>query len=261
MNSGEICWALVAVTIAVNSRHERRRSALVIYLSLRCGGLWFDGSGRWIFGDCGVEHGVELGDVADLGISLLGDDEDGRGLGEADALAQSLVGMYLGGEEAVRINDEGHHATVRLEIFLRECVEVFLRGDGHLVGEDGAAILFSGLGGDLVLNVAGRDGGVEAPDVHAEGKVVAQEGNFVLVDGRVHDGEGVGAGGAFEVFKLVDGDRGALGGAEHGGVFEALSEGRDAGRKGKEQGCCEEDAVHWYKTHRFIFCILADGGV
>jgi hypothetical protein len=90
---------------------------------------------------------------------------------------------------------------------------------------------------------------------------VAKKRDLVLVNGRVHDGEGVGAGGAFEVFKLVDGDRGALGSTEHRGVFEALSEGREAGRKGEEQGCCEKDAGHWCKTHRIIFCILADGGV
>ncbi len=38
------------------------------------------------------------------------------------------------------------------------------------------------------------------------GKVLADQGDFVLIDGRVDDGEGVGAGGALEVFELVDGD-------------------------------------------------------
>ncbi len=47
---------------------------------------------------------------------------------------------------------------------------------------------------------------------------MADEGNLVLLDGRVDDGEGVGAGGALEVFELIDGDRDSGRGAEHGGV-------------------------------------------
>jgi len=105
-----------------------------------------------------------------------------------------------------------------LKVFLREGREVFLGGDGLLTGEDGAAIVFGGLRGDLVLDVTGDDGGVKAPDVHLQGEVVAEEGNLVLVDGRVDNGEGVGAGRAFEIFELVDSDGGAGRGAEHGGV-------------------------------------------
>ena len=40
----------------------------------------------------------------------------------------------------------GHHEVVRLKIFLGEGGEIFLRGDGGLAGEDGAAIFFGGLG-------------------------------------------------------------------------------------------------------------------
>ena len=126
-----------------------------------------------IFGDGGVEHRVELSDVADLGVALLGDDEDGRSLGESDALAEGLVGANLGGEQAVGVDDEGHDAAMGLKVFLREGVEVVLRGDGGLVGEDGAAVVLGGLGRDLVLDVTGDDGGVKAPDVHREGEVVA----------------------------------------------------------------------------------------
>jgi len=90
---------------------------------------------------------------------------------------------------------------------------------------------------------------------------VTDQGELVLVDGRVDDGEGVGAGGALEIFEIVDGDARARGGAEHRGVFErrwGLSEGRDAGWKGEEQGGGEGDAIHCYKTHRLSFCILSE---
>jgi hypothetical protein len=90
---------------------------------------------------------------------------------------------------------------------------------------------------------------------------VADEGNFVLLDGRMDDGEGVGAGGALEVFELEDGDTRSGGSAQHGGVFEAgrsLSEGCHADGKDEEQGDGEGDAVHCYKTHRIIFRILSE---
>ena len=74
----------------------------------RCFGLG-RGLGCGVFGDRGVEHRVELGDVGHLGVALLGDDEDGRGLGEADALAKGVVGADLGGKEAVGVDD--HRAS------------------------------------------------------------------------------------------------------------------------------------------------------
>ena len=72
------------------------------------------------------------------------------------------------------------------------------------------------------------------------------KGNFVLFGGCADDREGVSAGGALQVLELVDGDFGPGGGAENRGVFKGgstlLSE--KAGRKGKEQGGGEDDAVH-----------------
>src|ERR1700734_2050170 len=90
------------------------------------GGLWF-GSGLWagVVGDGGVEHRVELGDVGDLGVALLRDDEDARRLVEIDALTKGLIGADLRGKEAVGVDDHGHHATVGLKVFLREGREVF----------------------------------------------------------------------------------------------------------------------------------------
>ncbi len=89
---------------------------------------------------------------------------------------------------------------------------------------------------------------------------MAKERDLVLFDRRMHDGEGVGAGGTFQVLKLIDGDGGSLGGAQHRGIFEALSKGRHAGWEGEEQSCGEDDAVHRGKTHKVIFRILAEGG-
>ena len=69
------------------------------------------------------------------------------------------------------------------------------------------ALLLGGLGVDLVLNVAGDDGSVAAPDVHCQGKIMTDAGNLVVIDGVVDDREGAGAGGALQVLELVDGDR------------------------------------------------------
>jgi hypothetical protein len=222
---------------------------------LRCGRR------RGIFGDCGVQHCIKLSDIIHLGIALLRDDEDARSLGKADSFAQGVVGMNLGGEEAAGVNDEWHDAAVGLEILLGEGVEVFLRRYRGLVRENRAAIFFCGLGRDLVLDVAGDNGSVKTPDVHLEGKVMAYERDLVLIDGRMDDGEGASAGGALEILKLVDGDPGAGGGAEHRGVFKGrLGEGRDAGWDGDQQsGGDDKEAIHKSKTHRIIFRILAEG--
>ena len=128
--------------------------------------------------------------------------------------------------------------------FCVKAVQVFFGGDGLLTGEDGAAIVFGGLRGDLVLDVTSDDGSVKAPDVHLEGKVLADEGNLVLLDGRVDDGEGVSTGGALKVFELVDGDRNSCRCAEHGGVAVGACLGEDADRKGEEQSGGEGDTIH-----------------
>ena len=171
-----------------------------------------------VFGDRGVEHGVELGYIFYLGVALLRDDEDAWSLVEVDAFAEGLVSANLCCEEAVGVDDEGHDATMLLKILLSESVEVFLRGDRNLVCEDGAAVVFRGLGRDLILDVSGDDSGVKAPNVHLKGEVAANERDLIFFDGCVNDGEGVGAGGTLEVFKLVDSDGYAGGRTEHRGV-------------------------------------------
>ncbi len=132
---------------------------------MRCS-PWFGGRRLGIFGDGRVQHGIELGDIIHLNEALLRNDKNGRSLGKANALAQSLVGADLGSEEAIGVDDEWHYAAVRLKVLLREGVEIFLRGDRDLVGEDSATVLFRGLRRDLVLDIAGNDSRVKAPDVH-----------------------------------------------------------------------------------------------
>lgn len=137
---------------------------------------------------------------------------------------------------------------------LCEVLEIFFRGDGGLVGEDGSAVLVGLFGTDLVLNVAGGDGGVVAPDMHFEREVVADEGEMVVIDGLVDDGIGMGAGRALEVFKLDDGDAGSGRWLEQGSVFElvagvgrggVLREGGCAKSEGKAQaGGVESNAIH-----------------
>jgi len=60
---------------------------------------------------------------------------------------------------------------------------------------------------------------------------VANEGDLVAVERGMDDGEGVRAGGTFEVFKLEDGRVLAGGELEHGGVAElvAWTAGRSLG--------------------------------
>jgi hypothetical protein len=192
----------------------------------------------WVVGNSRVKHGVELADVRDFGVALLSDDEDAWSLVQIDALAEGLVSPHLGSEETVGVDDEGHHPAMRLKVFLGEGVKVILGSDGDLVGKDGAAVVFGGLRRDLVLDVAGDDGGVPAPDVHLEGEVLADKGDLVLLDGRMDYWKGVGASRALEVFELVDGDGDASGSAQHGGVTvtRRLGESWNAGGKGEEQG-------------------------
>jgi len=220
-------------------------------------------------GDDVVERLVELVDVDDLDPALLRGDKDGGGMQEADAQTELVVVVDLFGELAGRVHDEGHDAAVALEVLLGEGLEVLLGQDGSLVGEDGATVLFGGLGRDLVLDVARGDGGIEAPDMAAEGEVVADERDLVVLDRGVDDGEGAGAGGAFEVFELVDGDLGAGWRLDEGGVLEgvALACGHSllscSGQGEEESGSDKEQAgggrLHRYGTHRDTICILADG--
>lgn len=165
----------------------------------------------------------ELGWVGDLNPVLRGDYPDGGGLGETDAFAESIVCLNFLGKGALGVYDEGHRDLVGLKPTLSEVAKVFLRGDGGLGGEDCSAILLGSPGRDFVLKVASVDGGVEAPKVHLEGEVVADEGNLVVLDGSLNHGEGAGAGGALEVFKGEDGDLCSGGGLEHGGVFEGVA--------------------------------------
>jgi hypothetical protein len=222
-------------------------------------------------GHCGVDGGVKLVDVGDLNPILLGDDEDGGGLGEADAFAEGVVGLDFGSEEAAGVYDKGHGAAVGLEELLGEALEVILAGDGLLAGEDGAAIVFGQLGVDLVLDVAGGDSCITAPEVHFEGEIVADQGYFVMVDGCVDDGKGTGAGRALEVFELVDGDFGSDGRLDHGGIAEGVrgvrrggelgvrgSGDREGEGEGSESGAGPGQAGHVSETHRVVIGILAE---
>jgi hypothetical protein len=178
----------------------------------------------------GCVDGLEdLRGVGDLNPVLRGDDPDGGGLGKTDSLAEGVVSLDFLSQRALRVNDEGHRELVGLEPALSEVLEIFLGRDGGLGGEDGSAVFLGGFRRHLVLNVAGVDGGVEAPEVHLEGEVVADEGNLVVIDGGLDHGEGACAGGALKVFKGIDGDLGSGGGLEHGGVFEGVA--RVGGRR------------------------------
>jgi hypothetical protein len=212
----------------------------------RCAGAGGLGQGR-------INGLEDLGWISDLNPVLWRYDPDGGGLGETDALAESVVSLNFLGERTGGVYDEGHGQFVGLEPALGEVAEIFLGGDGGLRSKDGSAIVLGDLGRDLVLKVAGVDGSVEAPEVHLEGEVVTNEGNLVVLDGGLDHGEGAGAGGALEVFKREDSDLRSSGGLEHGSVFEGVAGvgGRGVLRvggnqKGEEQGGCDgqSETVH-----------------
>lgn len=84
---------------------------------LSCAGLFccavrFASGGSGGFCEGSVDGLIELSDVGDLGPAVWRDDEDGRGVAEADAHAKSVVGVDLFGELAGGIDDEGHLLSV-----------------------------------------------------------------------------------------------------------------------------------------------------
>jgi hypothetical protein len=134
-----------------------------------------------------------------------GDHPDGGGVLDADALAEGVVGFYLGGEPALGIDGEGHGDAFALGELVGEVVEDFEGSDGGLVGKDGIAVLVAeGLG--LEVEPAGVDGGVEAPGVEGQREVVADPGDLVFGGSFFEERVGASAVRALEVFKLDDGD-------------------------------------------------------
>ena len=95
---------------------------------------------------------------------------------------------------------------------------------------------------------------------------MADEGNFVALDSGVDDGEGAGAGGALQVFELVDGDAGSRRELERRGVLEVVSAagwngflGGRGERERKEDGGGGESgaggvAEHGCETHKVYEC-------
>ena len=115
--------------------------------------------------------------------------------------------------------------------------------DGDLVGEDKVAIVIAKL---LAFGVeeTGVDGGLEAPVVEGERKVVADPGNVVLFGGLFEQRVGGGTIGALEVFKFDDRNSSAGGRLEGSGVVDRGG-GRRAelgmrGYRGKKQDCRRE---------------------
>lgn len=207
-------------------------------------------------GDGGGDNGSEAGGVAgffgaaDELVLIAGDDEDGGGVLQVEAEAKVVVCLDPGGEGAAGIEDEGHGLAVLLEEAGEEVLEVFLPGDGCLVGENGGAELFGEAGVDAVLEVAGADGAVKGPDVGGDGEIVAEDGDVVLGGDLELDGVGAGAAGAGKVFKDDDGDLLAGGRLEEGGVLEGAGGdggeelGVGGGEEEEEGGEAEEARVH-----------------
>ena len=180
---------------------------------------------------------------------------------QIDSFTEGLVGANLSSEETVGVDDKGHNPAMLLKVFLREGVEIILGCDGDLIGKDGTAIVFGGLRRDLVLNVTGDDGSIPAPDVHLEGEVLADKRDLVFLNGRMNDGEGVGAGRTLQVLEFVDGDGDTGRGAQHGGVTVGSGLGEGPEGKAEEQSGGDGETIHWYKTHRIVFSYFIREGL
>ena len=181
------------------------------------------------FGEGLVDELEEAAAVDDLdegrGVGGVGDDPDGGGVLDADALAKIAVGLDCLCEMAHGIDGEGQGDAVLGGELLRELLEIGGGFDGGLVGEDFVTIVVAeGLA--FGVEEAGVDGGLEAPVVLREREVVADPGDVVLGGGVFEERVGAGAVGALEVVKLDDGDASAGGRLEGGGVVDLGGVGR-----------------------------------
>ena len=172
-----------------------------------CGGLLAADFGHGL-----VDELVEAAAVDDFDegrrVGGGGDDPDGGGVLDADALAEGVVGFDFCSQLAHGIDGEGQGDAVLRGKLLRELLEIAGGLDGGLVGEDLVAIVVAeGLA--FGVEEAGVDGGLEAPVVLREREVVADPGDVVFGGGVFEEGVGAGAVGALEVFKLDDGDASA----------------------------------------------------
>ena len=195
------------------------------------------------FGEGLVDELEEAAAVDDFNVGrsagCAGDDPDGGGVLDADAVAESLVVFDQLREAAHGIDGEGQGDAVAGGEALRELLKLVGGFDGGLVGEDLVAIVVAeGLA--FGVKEARVDGGLEAPVVHGEREVVADPGDVVFGGGLNEERVGAGAVGALEVIKLDDGDACAGRRLEGGGVVD-----RRGGRRaelGVSCGCGEEGA-------------------
>ena len=205
------------------------------------------------FGEGRVDELEEPAAVDDFdegrGVGGAGDDPDGGGVLDADALAEGVVGFDFLGEPTHGIDGERQGDAMGGGEALGEVLELAEGLDGNLVGEDGVAVVVAeGLA--FGVEEAGVDGGLEAPVVLREREIVADPGDRILFGGLFEEGIGAGAVGALEVFKLDDGDAGAGRGLEGGGVMDlggfrraklGVGHGRDEEQRGGDKQCGRQD--------------------
>ncbi len=130
---------------------------------------------------------------------------------------------------------------------LGEFIEDFKAGDGGLVVEDLVAIFIADSLG-FGIEVAGVDGGLEAPCVEGKWEVMTDPGDVIFGGGFEEEGIGAGAVGALEIFKLDDGDAGTGGGFQGCRIVDQGSSGRgcklgDGSGGGKHESGDGEEVV------------------
>jgi len=175
-----------------------------------------------------VDQLEELGAIYDLyegsAGAFVADYVEGRGVVEADGVAYGTVGFDLGGQFALRIDDEGDIDFVGGTEFRGEVMERGLRSDFELVLKDRVAELVAE-GLRMSVEKAGEDRSVVSPLVLGQRVVVADDRDLVGLGGFFDQRGGAGAVGALEVFEDHDGDVGAFGGFEDGFLVLGESEG------------------------------------
>ena len=203
------------------------------------------GDGAGLFAGAGIGEGLvdELGELTavndfDKGcaFAVVGDDPDGRGVLNADALTESVIGFDQCNELALGVDGKGQGDVVVGRKLLGELGKGVKADNGWLAGEDGVAVLVTeGLA--LKVKPAGVDGGVHAPVMEGEREIVADPRDFVGGGHLSEEGVGTGTVWTLEVFKFDEGDAGSCGWTERGGVVDLGSGGRSA-ELSVGTGCC-----------------------
>ena len=114
--------------------------------------------------------------------AVIRDNPNGWRALDSGANAEVVVGLDCGGELALRINSNRQNDAVTAGELLGKIAQHIQIVDRGLVGEDGVAVVVAEFFGSRI-EPTGIDGGLKAPNVLTERKIVPEPGNLVLLGG------------------------------------------------------------------------------